>query len=81
VVGSDCPALKRVINDTGGGLVFEGGNPKDLAEKILEIYKLPSLAKKLGRNGFESVKERYNWANESRKLIEVYTDLEKMVAS
>ena len=80
VVGSNCPALKRVINDTGGGLVFEGGNPKDLAEKILEIYKVPSLAKELGKKGFESVRERYNWAKESQKLTELYTDLEKTVA-
>ena len=64
----------RIINETKAGLIFESENPKSFAEKVFEIY---NSEVDFGANGLKAVKEKYNWQNEEKKLIELYEDLKK----
>ena len=72
VVVSNCKPLERIINETRAGLVFKDGNPQDLAEKIIQIYKNPD---QYGENGYRAILEKYNWENEGKKLIALYRNL------
>ena len=50
-------------------------NPKDsaaISEAVQELINNPEKAEELGRNGWEVVRERYNWANEEEKLLNLY---------
>jgi len=76
VVVSSCKRLKRVIEETNSGLVFEAGNEKELADKIIDLYKNENLRRELGKNGKKAVQGRYNWQKESRKLINLYRELD-----
>lgn len=72
LVSSSTP-LKRIVNETNSGLVFEAGNPQDLADKILELYHDSNKCEQLGENGkVATLKGDYNWENTGRGLVEFY---------
>jgi len=75
VVVSNCKPLKRIVNESKCGLVFESGNEKDLASQILKLISNKDLAANLGKNGRKAALKKYNWKNESKKLIEFYKQL------
>lgn len=71
VVVSSCRPLKRVVEETGGGLVFEAGDSDGLAEAILRLED-DGLRASLGQAGKQAVLDRYNWEMTSRDLIRLY---------
>lgn len=75
VLVSSCKPLKRVVEETNSGLVFEAGDEKDLADKIIDLYNNENLRKELGKNGKKAVERRYNWRIEAKKLINLYRQL------
>ena len=74
VLVSSCKPLKRVVEETKGGLVFSAGDPDHFAEVILEL-KDESLRIKLGQAGKKAVLDRYNWEYTSRDLARLYETL------
>ena len=65
--------LKRIVKETNSGLVFEAGNSKDLADKILELYEDSSKRTQLGENGkLATLEGNYNWENTGKGLVEFY---------
>jgi glycosyltransferase involved in cell wall biosynthesis len=77
VVASSCRPLRRIVEETGCGLVFRAGNPQDLAKKILTLYENSQFQIDCGRRGREAVLNRYNWKIEGRKLCLLYESLAK----
>lgn len=75
VVASDVSSLKRIVKETRCGIVFEAGNPKELAERIVEVSQKREELMKMGKNGRKAVLEKYNWALTSKKLCKVYEQL------
>lgn len=75
ILSSNCNPLQRIINETNTGNVFESNNPDDLAEKAVELFNSPDKLKIMGSNGFEAVKEKYNWEAGSKKLLELYENI------
>lgn len=72
VVVSSCQTLKRVVEETGGGLVFDAGDPHSLAQKIASLAD-PKLRAQLGTGGARVARERYDWRRvTSKKLLDVY---------
>ena len=74
VVVSTCKPLRRVIEETGGGLVFEAGNAADLARAVVSLAD-EGRRRELGEAGRRAVEEHYNWAATSRALIALYDRL------
>jgi len=73
VLTSDAIPLERILKETNCGLCFKSNDPEHfakVAEGIL-FSKIP-----FGVNGVEAVYEKYNWANDSKVLIQLYKDLE-----
>ncbi len=77
VIVSNCLPLKRIVEETNSGLVFEADNPRDLAEKITELYEKAIKRRQLGKNGKKAVLKKYNWEKESVKLVGLYKQFEK----
>ena len=76
VLVSSSDPLKRLVNSTHSGLVFEANNPEDFATKILALYKNKSLAHELGENGFKATAQGdLNWDHEQNNLIHFYRKL------
>ncbi len=72
VLVSDAKPIKRIVEETKSGLVFQSNNPKDFANKVIEISKANIS---FGQNGRIAVEEKYNWKKDSKKLISLYQDL------
>jgi glycosyltransferase involved in cell wall biosynthesis len=75
VIVSDVKPLKRIVSETGCGLVFRAGKHEELAEKLLELINDASKREEMGENGRRAVETRYNWDNEQKRLLLVYEKL------
>jgi glycosyltransferase involved in cell wall biosynthesis len=75
LVSSSDP-LRRLVNSTSSGLVFEANNPQDFASKVLTLYNDRMLGNTLGANGKKATAEgNLNWDTEQQQLIHFYRSL------
>ncbi|MDX1699025.1 MAG: glycosyltransferase family 4 protein [Melioribacteraceae bacterium] len=75
VVASNCRPIKRIIEETNSGLIYESNNEDDLEEKIISLYEDHALRNVMGRNGISGVEKKYNWSETSKNLINLYKDI------
>ena len=78
LVSSSAP-LKRTIDKAQAGLVFQAGNPDDLAQKIKTLYSNKTLCVQLGENGVKATTEgNLNWETDQLVLLDLYNNLKKV---
>jgi len=75
VIASDLPGLRNVIDSSGGGLLYQPGNPQDLANKIQRLYTDRSLLKRLAVNARSFALAEGNLENELAKLKKAFVRL------
>jgi glycosyltransferase involved in cell wall biosynthesis len=68
-------AFVEMHDKTGGGLLFEPGDTRDLAQKVLELASDPRRAAELGRRGAAGVRAHYSVARMADRALEVYVGL------
>ncbi|RKY51977.1 MAG: hypothetical protein DRP93_08940, partial [Candidatus Neomarinimicrobiota bacterium] len=66
VIASNAPPMRRIIEETGAGLVFESGNSSDLAQAVVDVY---SSELGFGKNGYSAVSTKYNWSIDKQRLL------------
>lgn len=75
VIVSSATPLKRIVEETNCGYVFEADNPQSLAMLILSLLdKKQELAEK-AKNGYNAVKDKYNWENDANTFLNVIYDI------
>ena len=67
VIASRIGGLPYTVNDGVTGLLFEPGNPEDLAEKIARLLDDPALRRKMGLAGRRRFEEDFTWERSSRR--------------
>jgi phosphatidylinositol alpha-mannosyltransferase len=72
VVASHIPGYKAVVEDTGGGRVFNTGDAMSLAQVLREVLLDDAKRAELADAGLERVK-RYSWERLAERLEEVYS--------
>lgn len=77
VVGSSCPAQKKILETENCGVVYANDDPAELARVIMELYNNPEKVTLLGRNGAKAVQQRWNWNVTAEKLVKVYEDISR----
>jgi glycosyltransferase involved in cell wall biosynthesis len=75
IVASDCRSLKRIVQEIGGGVVYEAGNADSFAQAVISL-KDEGLRKEMGSKGHQAVLKRYNWRVESGKLVKMYEEIQ-----
>jgi glycosyltransferase involved in cell wall biosynthesis len=75
VITSDLPGARRVVADTGGGLLARPGDPRDLAMCIERLVADPPLRRQLAAAGRRSVVDRYDWDHIGSALEEAYLEV------
>ena len=66
---STSPPLARTVENAKAGLVFNAGDDKDLADKIVELIQR-SDKEEWGANGYRyAVTEGNNWEDEAAALM------------
>lgn len=73
-VVSDIPVLREVTNGGRGGLLFEPGNPNDLAQKIEKLFVSKKLYKQKARQALD-LAQNYSWQEISRQTEKLYKNL------
>ncbi|WP_405607230.1 glycosyltransferase family 4 protein [Polaribacter sp. Asnod1-A03] len=73
---SDAIAQKRVVEKNKTGLVHKDRDVNDFSDKIITLYKDETLRIELGENGKRFIEEEFSWEQTSKKLINLYDNLE-----
>jgi len=71
VVVSNTRPMMRIVNDAECGLIFKERNAQSLAEIIIQLAD-NNLRRQLGENGERAVKDRYNWKETVKTLLDLY---------
>ncbi len=77
VVASRLPAIKRVIEETGCGLLVDPENAEEIGMAIAYLLEHPEEARAMGQRGKKAVGEQYNWSPMEIRLLNLYRDLEE----
>lgn len=72
IIGTPVGGIPDFLKDGETGLFCKVGNPIDLAEKIIRIFKDEQLRNKITTNAKALVAEKYNWDIIAEKFREVY---------
>jgi len=75
VIASNFPLWKEIVEGNNCGLTVDPMNPKEIAKAIEYLLERPDLMEEMGRNGKKAVLEKYNWEQESAKLLDIYNNL------
>jgi len=75
VIGSDFPLWRSIIDGSSCGLLVDPMEPSAIAKAMTWILEHPEESEQMGRNGYDAVRNKYNWREESKKLIACYDQL------
>ncbi|AMN46431.1 hypothetical protein ACG33_04795 [Steroidobacter denitrificans] len=73
VIASDFPLWREIIQDAHCGLLVNPLDPQAIANAILWLSENEQEVKRMGEAGALAVESRFSWANESAKLIDLYS--------
>ena len=79
VIVSDCPPLKRVVDDSGGGCCFTHDDPDDFVRQVTVLYEDADRRQSMGEAGRTAFLDRYNWDSTSGELVELYERLAESI--
>lgn len=65
----------ELVEATGGGYLHTPHDARDVAEKLTDLLRDPSLTDRLGRSGRQGVFDRFQAAEMARKHVQLYADL------
>lgn len=72
VICSNLGGLSETVEDGVTGLLFDSGNPTDLAQKIRYLWDHPGLCRKMGQAGREKVLREYSPERYYERLTALY---------
>lgn len=71
VLSSDVTPVRRILEETGAGVVYKDTSPEDFCEKAVILASSPDRARQMGEMGEKAVKAKYNWDADFSRLISV----------
>ncbi len=74
-VASRCGGIPSMITEHKDGLLFEKGDPEDLAKAILQMWDEPVIAAVYGDNASIHARETHNPDANYKRLIEIYENI------
>lgn len=78
VIGANTGATPEIITDKQNGLLYEQGNPIDLANKIELIYNNIDLEDKLSNNALEFSKNHFTMEENVSRINDILENVVKM---
>ncbi len=70
-------SFPELVTDTGGGLLCEPNNPRDLADKLAQLLRDPDEARRMGATGQAAVQARYHAGRLAEETLGLYRKLIK----
>lgn len=75
VIASNFPGWSEIIEGNHCGVCVDPADPQQIAAAISKLLSDPKLARTMGRNGFQAVRDKYNWGTEERQLLSLYKEV------
>jgi glycosyltransferase involved in cell wall biosynthesis len=75
VIASDIGVMREIVENEKTGLLFDPGNPDDLASKVEWMWNHPRECAKMGHNARREYEEKYTPARNYQVLLDVYTQV------
>ena len=75
VIASDFPLWREIIAGNDCGLLVDPEDPQAIADAIDTLVNDPEMARRMGENGARTVREKYNWDIEEKKLLALYEEI------
>lgn len=69
IIGTDGPPMRRVLEETGAGVLVPAGDAGALAAAITALIRDPSRRRELGERGRAAVTGAYSWANDRARFL------------
>ena len=76
VIAPRLGAYPEMIENGFNGLLFNPGDPEDLADKIKILSSNQDLCRRLGENGYRKLAEKYSPEIYYQQLISIYNELQ-----
>jgi len=75
VVCSDFQHWRRLVDESGAGLVCRSEDPESIADAIGRILQEPDLGNRMGKRGRAMVSDNLCWEKEVEKLYAIYEEI------
>lgn len=75
IVASGFPVWRRLIEGEGVGICVDPEDAAAAARAVLWLQEHSDEARAMGERGRRAVAERFNWASQAVRLVELYRDL------
>jgi glycosyltransferase involved in cell wall biosynthesis len=72
VISTTGGALPEVVGDAG--ILVPPANSKALVDAVLTLMDRPERAQRMGRAGYQRVRERFTWKRAAEKTVEAYKE-------
>jgi glycosyltransferase involved in cell wall biosynthesis len=80
VIGSDSGEIPHLLRATGGGLIFQEGQPEALANQLQQLILNPSLRTQLAEQGRQSVQQNYTHTLLAQRFAEAVEKQVNLIA-
>lgn len=74
ILATNCSPIKRIIEETNSGFVYEHDEIESLVNSLKNIYSRWENGDSLSMSGKPFVLDKYNWAVDEKELLNIYTD-------
>jgi len=75
VIGSNVGGIPDIVIDGYNGFLVRPKNPREIAERIIELMKNPELRIKMGMNGRKTVRQKFDLEKRIDRVLSVYHEL------
>ena len=76
VIVSNADPMERIVTEENCGVVFEAGNPYELANAVQKLIKDRGMSLQMGLRGREADEGKYNWENDLIVLRNIVEELQ-----
>lgn len=75
VIASDFPLWQKIVEENDCGICVNPTDAASVKNACTTLLANPDRGQQMGKNGRKAVLEKYNWANEEKKLLALYESL------
>jgi glycosyltransferase involved in cell wall biosynthesis len=75
IISTDCTSIKNIIEKDSVGIVYESEDHEAFAESVLKLYNSTEESISFSNNAEKVVREKYNWSNNVKEMIDMYNNL------
>lgn len=77
VIGSAVGGIKSTLIEGETGFLVPPDAPEVLADRLVQLYQDPALARRLGRNGLRRARQHFSWDQVATQMMQVYQSVHR----